>query len=53
MEAKGIQWCLVKEFDETMIMVGRFHIAFSYLAIIGKIFVDSELADLLIDSTPQ
>ena len=50
MKAKEIQWCHPEEFDDTVIRMGGFHIAPNYLAVIGKMFRDSELLDLIIES---
>ena len=50
MKVKEIQWRSPREFTDVVIRMGGFHIAFNFLAVIGKMFEDSELADLLIES---
>ena len=50
MKAKEIQWRLVEEFKDTVIRMGGFHIILNYLAVIGKMFYNSGLEDLLIES---
>ena len=49
-KAKEILWRHPEEFDDTVIRMGGFHIALHYLAVIGKMFRDSELLDLTIES---
>ena len=49
-KTKEIQWRHPKEFDDTVIRMGGFHIALHYLAVIGKMFRDSGLLDLIIES---
>lgn len=51
MKAKEIQWRRPEEFKNTVIRMGGFHIALNFLAVIGKIFQDSGLEDLLIESS--
>ena len=48
MKAKEIQWRHPEKFDDTVIRMGGFHIALNYLAVIGKMFRDSGLLDLII-----
>ena len=50
MKTKEIQWRHPEEFDGTVIRMGRLHIALDYLAVIGKMFRDSALLDLIIES---
>ena len=50
MRAKEIQWRHPEEFDDTVIRMGGFHIALDYLTVIGKMFKDSGLLDLIIES---
>ena len=50
MKAKEIQWRNPREFDKTVIRIDGFHIALNYLAVIGKMFEESGLADLLVES---
>ena len=50
MKTKEIQWRHPEEFDDTVIRMGGFHIALHYLAVIGKMFRDSGLLDLIIES---
>lgn len=49
-KAKEIQWGLPEEFKDTVIRMGGFHVALNYLAVIGKMFQDSGIEDLLIES---
>ena len=48
MKTKEIQWRHPEEFDDTVIRMGGFHIALHYFAVIGKMFRDSGLLDLII-----
>ena len=50
MKAKEIQRRLVEEFRDTVIRMGGFHIILNFLAIIGKMYDNSDLEDLLIES---
>ena len=50
MKAKEIQWRRPEEFKNTVIRMGGFHIALNFLSVIGKIFQDSGIEDLLIES---
>ncbi|KAK3740844.1 hypothetical protein QZH41_000596 [Actinostola sp. cb2023] len=50
MKAKEIQWRRPVEFRNTIIRMGGFHIALNFLAVIGKMFQDSGIEDLLIES---
>lgn len=50
MKAKEIQWRRPEEFLHTVIRIGGFHIALNFLAVIGKIYQDSGLEDLLVES---
>ncbi|EDO46217.1 predicted protein [Nematostella vectensis] len=50
MKAKEIQWRRSGMFENTVIRMGGFHIAFNFLAVIGKIFQDSGIEDLLVES---
>ena len=50
MKAKEIQWRSPREFTDVVIRMGGFHIALNFLAVIGKMFEGSGLADLLIES---
>ena len=50
MKAKEIQWRRPEEFKNTVIRIGGFHIALNFLSVIGKIFQDSGIEDLLIES---
>ena len=49
-KAKQIQWNFPEEFSDVVIRMGTFHIAFNFLVIIGKKFLNSGLEDLLIES---
>ncbi|KAI8487179.1 hypothetical protein Bbelb_349770 [Branchiostoma belcheri] len=49
-KAKTIQWCRPEEFKSTIIRLGGFHIALKYLSVIGKLFKDSGIQDVLIES---
>lgn len=48
MKAKENQWRFPEEFKDMIIRMGGFHITLNYLAVIGKIFEESGLEDLLI-----
>ena len=50
MKAKQIQWKASREFEDTVIRMGGFHIALNLLSVIGKIFAESGLEDLLVES---
>ena len=50
MKAKEIQWRNPREFSDVVIRMGGFHIALNFLAVIGKMFEESGLADLLVES---
>ena len=49
-QAKEIQWKSPAEFGCIVIRLGGFHIILNYLALLGKMFEDSGLEDLLIES---
>ena len=49
-KAKEIQMWQPRQFENTVIRLGGFHIALNYLATLGKMFADSGLEDLLIES---
>ena len=49
-KAKQIQWKFPNEFSDVVIRMGTFRIAFNFLAIICKRFLNSGLEDLLIES---
>ena len=49
-KAKEIQWRQHEEFKDTILRLGGFHIALNYLAVIGKIFQDSGLYDIMVES---
>ena len=49
-KAKEIQWRRPDEFSNTIIRMGGFHIALNFMAVIGKIFKDSGIEDVLIES---
>ena len=49
-EAKEIQWRDPEEFKDTILRLGGFHVALNYLAVIGKMFEDSGLYDILGES---
>ena len=50
MKAKEIQWRLAEEFEDTVIRMEGFHIVLNFLAVIGKMYDNSGLEDLLIES---
>ena len=49
-KAKQVQWRCPEEFSDTVIRKGSFHIALSFLSLIGKKYTNSGLDDLLIES---
>ena len=49
-KAKEIQWRFSDEFADTVIRMGGFHIAMTFLAVIGKKYEESGLEDILIES---
>ena len=49
-KAKEIQWRFSDEFADTVIRMGGFHIAMTFLAVIGKTYEESGLEDILIES---
>ena len=49
-KAKEIQWRQHEEFKDTILRLGGFHIALNYLAVIGKMFQDSGLYDIMVES---
>ena len=49
-KAKEIQWRLRQEFECMVIQMGGFHIVMNYLAVLGKKYQSSGIADLLIES---
>lgn len=50
MKAKQIQWKASREFENAVIRMGGFHIAMNFLSVIGKIYAESGLEDLLVES---
>ena len=50
MKAKELQWRRPKEFSDTVIRMGGFHIALNYLAVLGKKYEDSGICDIFVDS---
>ena len=50
MKAKEIQWRVPDELQNVIIRMGGFHIALNYLSLLGKMYNDSGLEDLLIES---
>ena len=50
MKAKQIQLKFPEEFKNTMIWMGRFHIALNYLPLLKKKYANSGLEDLPIES---
>ena len=48
--AKEIHWRYPEEFQNLVIRLGGFHIALNYLALIGKMFQESGLEDVSIES---
>ena len=49
-KAKQVQWRCPEEFSDTVIRMGGFHIALTFLSLIGKKYTNSGLDDLLIES---
>ncbi len=49
-KAKEMQYRKAREFADMVIRMGGFHIALNFLSVIGKIYRDSGLEDLLIES---
>ena len=49
-KAKEIQWHVPDELKNVIIRMGGFHIALNYLSLLGKMYSDSGLEDLLIES---
>ena len=49
-KAKEIQWRQHEEFKNTILRLGGFHIALDYLAVIGKMFQNSGLYDIMVES---
>ena len=49
-KAKEIHWRYPEEFQNLVIRLGGFHIALNYLALIGKMFQESGLEDVSIES---
>ncbi|KAL9975370.1 hypothetical protein ACROYT_G012525 [Oculina patagonica] len=49
-KAKEIQWRLHEEFKNTILRLGGFHVALNYLAVIGKMFDESGLYDIMVES---
>ena len=49
-KAKEIQWRVPDELKNVIIRMGGFHIALNYLSMLGKMYSDSGLEDLLIES---
>jgi len=50
MKAKQIQWKATQEFENAVIQMGGFHIAMNFLSVIGKIYAESGLDDLFVES---
>ncbi|KAK3729726.1 hypothetical protein QZH41_002049 [Actinostola sp. cb2023] len=50
MKAKQIQWRYPDEFQDLVIRMGGFHIAFNFISLIGKKYLNSGLDDLFIES---
>ena len=49
-KAKQLQMKYPNEFKNTVIRMGGFHIALNYLAVLGNLYAQSGLEDLLIES---
>ncbi|MCG7875527.1 MAG: hypothetical protein N0C90_04285, partial [Candidatus Thiodiazotropha endolucinida] len=49
-KAKEIQWRVPDELKNVVVRMGGFHIALNYLSLLGKMYSDSGLEDLLIES---
>lgn len=49
-KAKEIQWRYPEEFQKLFIRLGGFHIAVNFLALIGKMFRESGIEDVLVES---
>ena len=49
-KAKEINWRYPEEFQNLVIRLGGFHIALNYLALIGKMFQESGLENVFIES---
>ena len=49
-KAKEIQWRVPDELKNVIIRMGGFHITLNYLSLLGKMYSDSGLEDLLIES---
>lgn len=49
-KAKEIHWRYPEVFQDLVIRLGGFHIAVNYLALIGKMFQESGLEDVFIES---
>ncbi|XP_028519656.1 uncharacterized protein LOC114576720 [Exaiptasia diaphana] len=50
MKAKQIQWKAIREFEGTIIRMVGFHIALNFLSVIAKMYAESGLEDLLVES---
>jgi len=50
MKAKQIQWKASPEFENAVIRMGGFDIAINFLSVIGKIYAELGLEDLLVES---
>ena len=49
-KAKDIQWRCPEEFKHTVLRLGGFHTAMTFISVIGKRYEESRLEDLLIES---
>ncbi|KAL9983228.1 hypothetical protein ACROYT_G005368 [Oculina patagonica] len=49
-KAKEIQWRMHEEFTNTILRLGDFHVALNYLVVIGKMFDESGLYDIMVES---
>ena len=49
-KAKEIQWPVPDELKNVIVRMGGFHIALNYLSLLGKMYSDSGLEDLWIES---
>ena len=49
-KAKEIQWRCQDEFKETVIRLGGFHTAMTFMSVIGKRYEESGMEDLLVEA---
>ena len=49
-KAKEIQWRCSEEFEHTVLRLGGFHTALTFISVVGKRYEESGLEDLLIES---